>query len=106
MEPIHGVFESLVEGASNTELQSLAEVLARKDIDLVINLSLRQNCRNKISSFKTYGYQTRRLAVEYSVPLITDMKCAKLIVEVSQCVNQIHRIHVLISALFSSADMS
>ncbi|KAK7580173.1 hypothetical protein V9T40_000802 [Parthenolecanium corni] len=81
VEPIHGVFESLVEGASNTELQNLAEVLARKDIDLVINLSLRSNYRNKISSFKTYGYQTRRLAVEYSVPLITDVKCAKLIVE-------------------------
>ncbi len=73
-----------MKGASNSELQNLAEVLARKDIDLIINLPMRNaNFRSKISTFKTYGYQTRRLAVEYSVPLITDVKCAKLMVEVS-----------------------
>ncbi|XKL69172.1 hypothetical protein PGB90_006941 [Kerria lacca] len=82
VEPVQGVFENLVENVSNSELQNLAEVLARKDIDLVINLPMRNGyLRNKISSFKTYGYQTRRLAVEYSVPLITDIKCAKLLVE-------------------------
>ena len=27
------------------------------------------------------GYKTRRMAVDYSVPLITDVKCAKLFVE-------------------------
>ena len=29
----------------------------------------------------TVGYQTRRRAVDHSVPLITDVKCAKLLIE-------------------------
>lgn len=81
VEPVHVVFD-LEEGTSNNELQKLAEVLARKDIDLIINLPMRTgNMRSRFSSFKTYGYHTRRLAVEYAVPLITDVKCTKLLVE-------------------------
>lgn len=30
----------------------------------------------------THGYRTRRMAVEHSVPLITDVKCAKLMIKV------------------------
>lgn len=75
------MFDNLVEG---NELDHLADVLARKDIDLIINLPMRGgNVRSRFSSFKTYGYHTRRLAVEYAVPLITDVKCAKLLVEVN-----------------------
>lgn len=29
----------------------------------------------------THGYRTRRLAVDYSIPLVTDVKCVKLLVE-------------------------
>lgn len=29
----------------------------------------------------THGYRTRRLAVDYSIPLVTDVKCAKLLIE-------------------------
>lgn len=29
----------------------------------------------------THGYRTRRLAVDYSIPLVTDIKCAKLLIE-------------------------
>lgn len=29
----------------------------------------------------THGYRTRRLAVDYSIPLVTDVKCTKLLVE-------------------------
>ena len=32
----------------------------------------------------TKGYITRRMAVEYSVPLVTDVKCAKLLVKVRE----------------------
>lgn len=32
----------------------------------------------------THGYRTRRLAIDYSIPLITDVKCTKLLVEVSE----------------------
>lgn len=29
----------------------------------------------------THGYRTRRLAVDYSIPLVTDVKCAKMLIE-------------------------
>ncbi|KAK9731177.1 Amidohydrolase family [Popillia japonica] len=29
----------------------------------------------------THGYRTRRLAIDYSIPLVTDVKCTKLLVE-------------------------
>ena len=83
VESLHGVFDNICEdNATYSELNYLAEVLARKQIDLVINLPMRNSFRSKIS-LKTFGYQTRRLAVEYAVPLITDIKCAKLLIEVS-----------------------
>ena len=37
----------------------------------------------RVSSFVTHGYKTRRLAIEHAVPLITDVKCAKLFIKVS-----------------------
>uniref|UniRef100_A0A8C6TKG8 Carbamoyl phosphate synthase arginine-specific large chain n=1 Tax=Neogobius melanostomus TaxID=47308 RepID=A0A8C6TKG8_9GOBI len=36
----------------------------------------------RLSSFVTKGYRTRRMAVDYSVPLIIDIKCTKLFVQV------------------------
>jgi carbamoyl-phosphate synthase/aspartate carbamoyltransferase/dihydroorotase len=50
--------------------------------DLVINLPLRVSGSQRASSFVTQGYKTRRMAVDYSVPLITDVKCTKLMIEV------------------------
>lgn len=59
----------------------LADFMARKQLDLVINLPMRGGAR-RVSSFTTHGYRTRRLAVDYAVPLVTDVKCAKLLVQV------------------------
>jgi len=44
---------------------------------------MRNGGARRVSNFMTHGYRTRRLAADYSVPLITDVKCAKLLVEVS-----------------------
>lgn len=63
------------------ELMHLADSLARRHIDLVINLPMRGGSTRRLSSFSTHGYRTRRLAVDYSVPLVTDVKCAKLLIE-------------------------
>lgn len=60
----------------------LADFMARKELDLVINLPMRSGAR-RVSSFSTHGYRTRRLAVDYAVPLVTDVKCAKLLVQVT-----------------------
>lgn len=64
------------------ELGNLAKFLSKKQFDLVINLPRRDGGARRVSSFITPGYQTRRLAIDFSVPLITDIKCAKLLVEV------------------------
>lgn len=63
------------------ELQHLSEFLAEKNIDLVINLPMRNGGARRVSSFVTHGYQTRRMAVDLTIPLITDVKCTKLLVE-------------------------
>ncbi len=55
--------------------------MADKRIELVINLPMRGGGARRVSSFMTHGYRTRRLAVDYSIPLVTDVKCAKLLVE-------------------------
>lgn len=49
---------------------------------MVINLPLRNSGARRSSSFLTHGYRTRRMAIDYSIPLITDIKCAKLFIEV------------------------
>lgn len=64
------------------ELKPLAEFLAKKEFDLVINLPMRNGGARRVSSFMTHGYRTRRLAIDYSTPLVTDVKCTKLLVEV------------------------
>ncbi|XP_075969531.1 carbamoyl-phosphate synthetase 2, aspartate transcarbamylase, and dihydroorotase rudimentary isoform X1 [Anticarsia gemmatalis] len=65
---------------SDGELMHLADFMARRELDLVINLPMRGGAR-RVSAFSTHGYRTRRLAVDYAVPLVTDVKCAKLLVQ-------------------------
>ncbi|XP_034240119.1 CAD protein [Thrips palmi] len=90
VEPVQWTFENLdsAEGNGNGngngdrgELKHLADFLANKQFELVINLPMRNGGARRVSSFVTHGYRTRRLAVDYSVPLVTDVKCAKLLVE-------------------------
>lgn len=85
VEPVQWTFEniSVNEDSSPSELRHLADFLSKKQFDLVINLPMRNGGARRVSNFMTHGYRTRRLAVDYSVPLITDVKCAKLLVEVS-----------------------
>ncbi|XP_052761178.1 CAD protein-like isoform X2 [Mya arenaria] len=65
---------------TNGNQQTIADYLSENKFDLVINLPLRHNCQ-RASSFVTQGYKTRRMAIDYSVPLITDVKCTKMFVE-------------------------
>jgi carbamoyl-phosphate synthase/aspartate carbamoyltransferase/dihydroorotase len=59
----------------------VADYLLRQKFDLVINLPMRNRGSRRPASYVTWGYRTRRMAVDYSIPLITDIKCAKLFVE-------------------------
>lgn len=67
---------------SETGTKSILDYLAENHFEMVINLSMRNSGGRRLSSFVTKGYRTRRLAVDYSVPLIIDIKCTKLFVEV------------------------
>lgn len=62
--------------------RSIADLLCDNQFDLVINLPKRDGGSRAASFFMTQGYRTRRMAVDYSVPLITDIKCTKLLVRV------------------------
>ncbi|KAK3917487.1 CAD protein [Frankliniella fusca] len=83
VEPVQWTFENLeaTDKEEKGELKHLADFLAKKQFELVINLPMRNGGARRVSSFVTHGYRTRRLAVDYSVPLVTDVKCAKLLVE-------------------------
>uniref|UniRef100_A0A8D8Q3C6 CAD protein n=1 Tax=Cacopsylla melanoneura TaxID=428564 RepID=A0A8D8Q3C6_9HEMI len=74
-------FDNIGEEETNRELTSMADYLAGKHFDLVINIPLRSGGAKRVSSFITQGYRTRRMAVEYSVPLVIDAKCAKLLIQ-------------------------
>uniref|UniRef100_A0A8C4PN49 Carbamoyl phosphate synthase arginine-specific large chain n=1 Tax=Equus asinus asinus TaxID=83772 RepID=A0A8C4PN49_EQUAS len=62
----------------------ILDQLAENHFELVINLSMRGAGGRRLSSFVTKGYRTRRLAADFSVPLIIDIKCTKLFVEVTK----------------------
>lgn len=66
--------------ATNAGMRSMGDYLANKEFDLVINLPMRGSGAYRISGFITHGYRTRRMAIDNGIPLITDIKCAKLLV--------------------------
>jgi len=89
VETVEWLFESIGDETDIDKMAgqmvSMADYLSNKHFDLVINLPMRNTGARRVSSFvPTYGYKTRRMAVDYGVPLITDVKCAKLLVEAIQ----------------------
>ncbi|CAD5206264.1 unnamed protein product [Bursaphelenchus okinawaensis] len=72
--------------ATNTDKSSgsqrtIADFMANKDIELMINLPIRGSGAYRISAYRTDGYKTRRMAIDNGIPLVTDIKCAKLYIE-------------------------
>ena len=61
--------------------RTVADYLMSKHFDLVINIPMKSSGTLRASSFTTQGYQTRRIAIDYSVPLITNVKNVKLLVQ-------------------------
>ena len=59
---------------------SLSQHLAKNMIDLYINLPSNNKYRRP-ANYISKGYQTRRMAVDYQVPLVTNVKNAKILVE-------------------------
>lgn len=82
MTPCDWRFDNIGINTTSGDLISLAEYLSNKNFDFVINAPMMVSGANRVASFLTPGYRMRRLAVEHSVPLVTDVKCAKLLIEV------------------------
>ncbi|CDW59398.1 CAD protein [Trichuris trichiura] len=61
--------------------KSIADYLSTKQFELVINLPMHSSGFYRVSAFMTPGYRTRRQAIDYGIPLVTDVKCAKLLVQ-------------------------
>ncbi|KAB5572021.1 pyrABCN [Coniochaeta sp. 2T2.1] len=59
---------------------SLTQHLANNMIDLYINLPSNNKYRRP-ANYMSKGYQTRRMAVDYQVPLVTNVKNAKIMIE-------------------------
>ncbi|KAF8881623.1 carbamoyl-phosphate synthase [Infundibulicybe gibba] len=59
---------------------SLTQHLANNLIDMYINLPSKNHYRRP-ASYTSKGYHTRRMAVDFAVPLITNVKNAKMLVE-------------------------
>ncbi|CAH0026589.1 unnamed protein product [Clonostachys rhizophaga] len=59
---------------------SLTQHLSKNTIDLYINLPSNNKYRRP-ASYISKGYQTRRLAVDFQIPLVTNVKNAKILVE-------------------------
>eukprot|EP01113_Clastostelium_recurvatum_P033495 TRINITY_DN4424_c0_g1_i4.p1 TRINITY_DN4424_c0_g1~~TRINITY_DN4424_c0_g1_i4.p1 ORF type:complete len:2277 (-),score=593.99 TRINITY_DN4424_c0_g1_i4:57-6887(-) len=68
-------------GGSESE-ENLTHYLMGNKIDLFINLpSSNKNKHRRPASFMSRGYLSRRMAVDFQVPLVTNIKCAKLFVD-------------------------
>jgi carbamoyl-phosphate synthase/aspartate carbamoyltransferase len=79
----HGIPVKILEQIDGDEQKAeynLAQHLSNHLIDLYINLPSRNRYRRP-ANYMSKGYRTRRMAVDLSVPLITNVKCAKLFVE-------------------------
>ncbi|KAI9498172.1 hypothetical protein BDB00DRAFT_867822 [Zychaea mexicana] len=59
---------------------SLQQHLSNNLIDMYINLPSRNRYRRP-ASYMSKGYRSRRMAVDYSIPLLTNVKCAKVFIE-------------------------
>ncbi|KAG0704073.1 hypothetical protein DFH29DRAFT_913533 [Suillus ampliporus] len=74
--------ETLPEDSSDKQKSeySLTQHLANNLIDMYINLPSKNNYRRP-ASYASKGYRTRRMAVDFAIPLITNVKNAKLLAE-------------------------
>lgn len=59
---------------------SLDQHLANNLIDFYVNLPSKNRFRRP-ASYMSKGYRSRRMAVDFAIPLLTNVKCAKLFIE-------------------------
>ncbi|TFK22828.1 aspartate carbamoyltransferase [Coprinopsis marcescibilis] len=68
------------EGGEQKSEYSLTQHLANNLIDMYINLPSKNHYRRP-ATYASKGYRTRRMAVDFAIPLITNVKNAKMLAE-------------------------
>merc|ERR1719322_770973 len=90
VKPVSWPADDSEKGDSEKHDMSIMDHLLNRAFELVINLPMRSGgCSGSgssakvtsVSSKETRGYKFRRLAIDLSIPLITDVKCAKLFIK-------------------------
>ncbi|XP_041483716.1 CAD protein-like [Lytechinus variegatus] len=81
---------------------SMLDYLSEKHFDMVINLPMRNSGARRASSFITRGYRTRRMAIDKEIPLITDIKKAKMFIEALRRIGGAPRVKTHIDCLTSN----
>lgn len=79
----HGLEVKFLEALSDEgqrQEYSLTHALANNLIDLYINLPSSNKFRRP-ANYMSKGYRTRRMAVDYQTPLVTNVKIAKILIE-------------------------
>ncbi|KAK4899557.1 Carbamoyl-phosphate synthase [Elasticomyces elasticus] len=79
----HGISAQFLEALHDSDQRqeySLTHALANNLIDLYINLPSSNKFRRP-ASYMSKGYRTRRMAVDYQTPLVTNVKIAKILIE-------------------------
>jgi len=79
----HGMTVQYLEALQDDEQRqeySLTHALANNLIDLYINLPSSNKFRRP-ANYMSKGYRTRRMAVDYQTPLVTNVKIAKILIE-------------------------
>ncbi|KAI5627787.1 CAD protein [Silurus asotus] len=94
-------FEEESDCPNKDKQRNIMDYLEENHFDMVINLSMRNAGGRRLSSFVTKGYRTRRMAVDYSVPLIIDIKCTKLFVQALRQIGQAPPIKTHIDSMTS-----
>ncbi|KAI2652165.1 CAD protein [Labeo rohita] len=94
-------FEEEGDCPNKDKQRNIMDYLEENHFDLVINLSMRNSGGRRLSSFVTKGYRTRRMAIDYSVPLITDIKCTKLFVQALRQIGQAPHVKTHIDSMTS-----
>ncbi|KAK3677978.1 Carbamoyl-phosphate synthase [Recurvomyces mirabilis] len=79
----HGISVQFLEALQDEDQRqeySLTHALANNLIDLYINLPSSNKFRRP-ANYMSKGYRTRRMAVDYQTPLVTNVKIAKILIE-------------------------
>ncbi len=72
----NGVYAEVVAKASESEHRNMLDVIESGDVDMVINIP-----KSYSHQELTDGYAIRRKAIDYNVPLITNVQIARLLAE-------------------------